>query len=424
MRADDDVPLFCEVSREDSSCGSLLFFVSYIYEPCASMVAVAKRAHLHLYMIDRRDTTTFFTCPSGMAMKPVGHPTSTTAHIDDKIKGRPSFFILHSLDSTSTNTIVPPSIKTHYCTYQTNLSTNHLNNMRPLLLCILLKLTAQQARSFSFHNARSSTTSTSALVLSTQPTFLIVSRLQAENDRASSDSETVVDDSQFSVIPFETEEEQAVAVGNLVADDEWAGLSMELSDIIRKAVVEDLKSNARDFLGKDTYQVGDVSKEIDARVKSEVARLRNKDNYELGDFVLAVDEMSKNMTEQLTGKPYETGDLSIELDKRIKRAVAEFCGADEYKFGMLTTEITKRVDERVSDLLGKSYEFGDISRAVENRRKQWVKDFLGDEAAENYQFGDITKKFINGYTGKSEYKFGDLSKKVFGKLFKKDGYDK
>ncbi|GKY95402.1 hypothetical protein MPSEU_000501700 [Mayamaea pseudoterrestris] len=227
-------------------------------------------------------------------------------------------------------------------------------------------------------------------------------------------------ESQFIDIPFETDEEKTTAIGNLVADDAWEGLSLELSEIIRRAVLEDIKSNAREFLGKEDYQVGDLSKEIDTRVKSEVASLRNKESYELGDLVFAMDEMSKNLTEQLTGKPYETGDLSIELDKRIKKAVAGFCGADEYQFGMLTAEIAKRVDESVTEFLGKPYEFGDVSRAVENRRKDWVKSFLGDEAAEKYQFGDLTKKMINNYTGKSDYKFGDLSKKVFGNLFNKD----
>lgn len=56
-------------------------------------------------------------------------------------------------------------------------------------------------------------------------------------------------------------------VGNLVADDEWNGLSLELAEVIRLAVVEDLKKNTREFLGKDEYKVGDLSKEIDARVK-------------------------------------------------------------------------------------------------------------------------------------------------------------
>ena len=39
--------------------------------------------------------------------------------------------------------------------------------------------------------------------------------------------------------------EEAARVGNLVADEEWAGLSMELADAVRTAVVEDLKKNSR-----------------------------------------------------------------------------------------------------------------------------------------------------------------------------------
>jgi hypothetical protein len=68
------------------------------------------------------------------------------------------------------------------------------------------------------------------------------------------------------------------AVGNLVADDEWAGLSMELSEVVRVAVLEDLKKNTRDFLGKDDYSVGDITKEIDARVKEGIADLRGKED--------------------------------------------------------------------------------------------------------------------------------------------------
>lgn len=46
-----------------------------------------------------------------------------------------------------------------------------------------------------------------------------------------------------------------------------------------------------------------------------------------------------------------------------------------------------------------------------------MKDFLGEDAAENYQFGDITKKFVSGLTGKDKYQFGDISKKLMGDLF-------
>lgn len=110
------------------------------------------------------------------------------------------------------------------------------------------------------------------------------------------------------------------------------------------------------------------------------------------------------MTEELTGKPYEAGDLSIELDKRVKSTVADFCGKDAYEFGDLSKEIDRRVKNRVADYIGKDeYEFGDISRQIEKNRRAWVKDFLGEEAAGNYQFGDITKKAMANLTGQDDY---------------------
>jgi hypothetical protein len=53
---------------------------------------------------------------------------------------------------------------------------------------------------------------------------------------------------------------------------------------------------------------------------------------------------------------------------------------------------------------------GSVSREIQKRRKDWVKNFLGDEAAENYQFGDITKKALLSFTGEDDYQFGDGKK--------------
>lgn len=75
--------------------------------------------------------------------------------------------------------------------------------------------------------------------------------------------------------------EEKRRIGNLVADEEWAGLSMEIADVVRTAVVEDLKKNSREFLGKEDYLVGDFTKEIDKRVKAEIAKIREKDEYEV-----------------------------------------------------------------------------------------------------------------------------------------------
>ena len=82
----------------------------------------------------------------------------------------------------------------------------------------------------------------------------------------------------FNTSPSEEEMEQAISnsklspeevvqVGNLVQDDEWMGLGMELSELVRTAVLEEAKKNTADFIGKDDYKVGDITKEIDSRVK-------------------------------------------------------------------------------------------------------------------------------------------------------------
>ena len=42
---------------------------------------------------------------------------------------------------------------------------------------------------------------------------------------------------------------------------------MELAELVRTAVVEDLKKNTRELIGKDDYKVGDISKAVDAKVK-------------------------------------------------------------------------------------------------------------------------------------------------------------
>ena len=226
----------------------------------------------------------------------------------------------------------------------------------------------------------------------------------------------IVVDADIVNMQFTSDDEKKQAVGNLVQDDEWNGLGMELSETIRMAVIEDLKKNAREFLGKDDYKVGDITKEVDVRVKSEIAKMRNKETYELGDFTVAMDELAKSMTEEITGKPYETGDLSKVIDSKIKESVAKFCNKDTYEFGDLSKEIDTRVKQRVNEFTGKDkYEFGDVAREILKRRQNWAKE-------NNYQFGDITKSLLGNISGKGDdYQFGDITKGLIGNIFgKKD----
>lgn len=222
------------------------------------------------------------------------------------------------------------------------------------------------------------------------------------------------------VVPDEPEagpQASEAEIGNLVADDEYLGLAMELTELVRIAVREELKAKLREFIGKDDYRIGDVSKELDASIKAEVARLRQKEEYELFDLSIALDTLAKDEVKRMTGKPdYAFGDLSIEIDKSVKEAVGKFTGKGTYAPGDLQAEIRRRVAKQVLEFTGKPYAFGDVSREIESRRRAWVRDYLGSDA---YQFGDLSKKAVSQLTGKAEgdYQFGDITKTLGSKLF-------
>lgn len=120
---------------------------------------------------------------------------------------------------------------------------------------------------------------------------------------------------------------------------------------------------------------------------------------------MAMDDLAKSLTAEWTGKEYETGDLSKEIDRRVKEKVAEFAGKDKYEFGDLSKEIDRRVKDRVMEFTGNSeYKFGDLTREIMSRNKDRMKDFLGEEGMKNYRFGDLTKALGRKYTGDDDYK--------------------
>lgn len=84
----------------------------------------------------------------------------------------------------------------------------------------------------------------------------------------------------------------------------------------------------------------------------------------------------KELVCEMSGKDqYEFGDLSIEIDKKVKESVAQFCGEETYEFGMLSKELAKRMKSGVANYTGKS----------------------------GYKFGDITKTAVKNLTGKEDY---------------------
>ena len=137
--------------------------------------------------------------------------------------------------------------------------------MNKYSLSILL---LSQAESFTVAPSRSSiaypiSSSTQTVIHNRSPISPLFSTPEGDED---AEVQKLVENSKLS-------EEEVEQVGNLVADDEWMGLSMELSELVRVAVIEEVKKNTADFIGKDDYKVGDITKEIDSRVKNEVAAM-------------------------------------------------------------------------------------------------------------------------------------------------------
>ena len=121
-----------------------------------------------------------------------------------------------------------------------------------------------------------------------------------EETKAITSSDIVVQGETTAMTKAEVEK-----IGNLVEDDEWLGLATELAIVFRSAVRESIKANVADFIGKDDYKLGDVSKEADARIKGMVADLRGKDEYELGDLSIALDTLVKEEVREMTDGLHE-----------------------------------------------------------------------------------------------------------------------
>jgi hypothetical protein len=106
--------------------------------------------------------------------------------------------------------------------------------------CLLLAILAEKAASFSI-------VTTHRLVY---PNTVVrdASALFSTSEPSEEEIKTLVENSKMSTEDLEN-------VSNLVADDEWMGLSMELSELVRVAVIEETKKNTRDFIGKEDYKV-------------------------------------------------------------------------------------------------------------------------------------------------------------------------
>lgn len=68
--------------------------------------------------------------------------------------------------------------------------------------------------------------------------------------------------------------------------------------------------------GKDDYEFGDISIEIDRRIKAEATALVGKEDYDLADLIIAIDDRTEERVKELTAKGLEQlSDIKAEIEK-------------------------------------------------------------------------------------------------------------
>ena len=105
---------------------------------------------------------------------------------------------------------------------------------------------------------------------------------------------------------------------------------------------------------------------------------------------------------------YSGHDLSLLVLSSVSEAIESYCGISniDAPFFGLNQEVNHRIRSRRRVLLlkhAKGYEsVKDIERDIETSRKVWVRDVLGNKAANNFHFGEVTTRGGNRHTHQEE----------------------
>ena len=180
--------------------------------------------------------------------------------------------------------------------------------------------------------------------------------------------------------------------------------------------------------GKEEYEFGDLSRFVDSRIKSRINQVTGKgdsDEYEFGDLTGWALQQAQNATLQYTGKEsYQVGDLSKEVLRRVQ--AGEYEAEDVWLACRILLSVGIGTLSPVASLLPIRYllELVNLGLAQEasGRLVGVLAEFLDRRVKhaltgnEQYQLGDLTKQrlldAITSWTGQPDYQVGDIVKTV------------
>lgn len=210
-----------------------------------------------------------------------------------------------------------------------------------------------------------------------------------------------------------------------IADDEWTGLG----SVIAETMFETILDVGDDALGEmswvDSMSLTDrIAEEVSSSVEKTLYKIRSQpsNTFDQGphsvpqELLASLHTLLRHELGTIIGLQdgesfdYNGRDLSLIVLSSMSEAIESYCGVTNINapFFNLANEMDHRVRDRRRELLVKhsrGYEnVRDVMSDIEGSRKEWVRDTLGNAAAKNYEFGEVTTKAGNEHSHMKEEK--------------------
>jgi hypothetical protein len=136
--------------------------------------------------------------------------------------------------------------------------------------------------------------------------------------------------------------------------------------------------------------------------------------YKFGDLTRGLLKKGQEKVNQITGKEdgeYQFGDLARHLDAKAKERILKSRSSANSSTitagGQVQKDPSVADDDDDDEIRSYQYQLGDLSRWASHLVKEKAANFSGQDTADDYQFGDVTKTILHRVrTG--EYRVDDV----------------
>eukprot|EP00579_Thalassiosira_antarctica_P019963 CAMPEP_0201954082 /NCGR_PEP_ID=MMETSP0904-20121228/2188_1 /ASSEMBLY_ACC=CAM_ASM_000553 /TAXON_ID=420261 /ORGANISM="Thalassiosira antarctica, Strain CCMP982" /LENGTH=263 /DNA_ID=CAMNT_0048498037 /DNA_START=171 /DNA_END=965 /DNA_ORIENTATION=- len=208
-----------------------------------------------------------------------------------------------------------------------------------------------------------------------------------------------------------------------IYDDEWTALG----SVIAETMFETILEVGDDALGQRGWVermslTNRIAEEVSSAVEKSLYKIRSQPSntfdhglhplpeevltslhtllrHELGSIIGLGDDTSFD---------YNGRDLSLIVLSSVSDAIESYCGITNINapFFNLSNEMEHRIRDRRRALMikhSRGYEnVKDVEKDILKARKEWMREVLGNRAALNYEFGEVTTKAGNEHSHEKE----------------------